>query len=166
MSKPVTYCKLDRVVNRRGYRVGDDGSVWSKVYIHTFTGRGRGAKEGRVGKVWKRLTPVVCSKKRKVKYLVVRIDSFQKTTCLWLIGLPKLIPTKIVSKGEFVTFASGKRMSKWYYESLRDKKNGQTNRSRTFPGIAEAMADQWTTYDRPRGFNIIVPRKIKEDWEP
>lgn len=41
-------------------------------------------------------------------------DEFQKTTCLWLKGLNKLRPTKIVGKGEFITFPSGKRMSKWF----------------------------------------------------
>ena len=64
-------------------------------------------------------------------------DEFQKTTCLWLKNLPPLVPTKIVSKGEFVTFESGKRMPKWY-SNAKGK-----NRSKTFPGIANAMAEQW-----------------------
>ena len=64
-------------------------------------------------------------------------DEFQKTTCLWLKNLPPLIPTKIVGKGEFVTFESGKRMPKWY-SNAKGK-----NRSKTFLGIAEAMAEQW-----------------------
>lgn len=64
---------------------------------------------------------------------------FQKTTCLWLKGLPKLQPTNIVSKGEFVTFKSGKKMSKWMANSFGDS----TKRSKTFPGIAKAMAEQW-----------------------
>ena len=67
-------------------------------------------------------------------------DEFQKTTCLWLKGLPKLVPTNIVGKGEFVTFSSGKRMSKWFAESSGKGKI----RSKTFPGIAKAMAEQWT----------------------
>ena len=44
-----------------------------------------------------------------------------------------------VDKGEFVTFSSGKRMAKWYNEASG---NGHL-RSKTFPGIAKAMADQW-----------------------
>jgi hypothetical protein len=64
-------------------------------------------------------------------------DEFQKTTCLWLKNLPQLIPTKIVGKGEFVTFESGKRMPKWY-SNAKGK-----SRSKTFPGIAQAMATQW-----------------------
>lgn len=67
-------------------------------------------------------------------------DSFQKTTCLWLKGLPKLVPTNIVDKGEMVTFKSGKRMPKWFAESAGKGKI----RSKTFPGIAKAMAVQWT----------------------
>jgi len=74
-------------------------------------------------------------------------DSFQKTTCLWLKGLPKLIPScyeaelfgMTVNKGEFVTYASGVKMPKWYAESWGD---GHA-RSKTFPGIANAMANQW-----------------------
>ncbi len=66
-------------------------------------------------------------------------DSFSKKTCLWLKGLPPLKPTKLVDKGEFITYASGKRMPKWYAEL--SGKGGQ--RSKTFPGIANAMAEQW-----------------------
>ena len=65
-------------------------------------------------------------------------DPFQKTTCLWLKGLPVLLPTSIVSKGEFVTTPSGKKLPKWYSDNKSTK-----NRSRTFQGIADAMADQW-----------------------
>lgn len=71
-------------------------------------------------------------------------DKFQKTTCLWLKGLPKLKHTKIVDKGEFYISPSGKKLPKWY----SDNKNSK-NRSKTFPGIAEAMAKQWTRV-RPR----------------
>lgn len=66
-------------------------------------------------------------------------DSFQKSTCLWLKNLNKLQPTKIVDKGEFITFKSGKKMAKWY--SLAQKNDA---RSITFPGIAKAMAAQFT----------------------
>ena len=67
-------------------------------------------------------------------------DSFQKSTCLWLKNLPKLIPTNIVDKGDFYISPSGKKLPKWYAESWG---NG-TKRSKTFPGIAKAMAIQWT----------------------
>lgn len=66
-------------------------------------------------------------------------DKAQKTTCLWLKNLPKLKPTKIVDKGEFYISPSGKKLPKWY----SDNKNSKI-RSKTFPGIAKAMADQWT----------------------
>jgi len=71
-------------------------------------------------------------------------DEAQKTTCLWLKNLPKLKPSKIVGKGEIVTFKSGKRMSKWMCEAFRlPKAERQKLRSKTFPGIAEAIANQW-----------------------
>jgi hypothetical protein len=67
-----------------------------------------------------------------------------KATCLWLKNLPLLTPTKIVDKGEVITFTSGKRMSKWFYESSRLKpKEREKMRNKTFQGIADAMAAQW-----------------------
>jgi hypothetical protein len=67
-----------------------------------------------------------------------------KATCLWLKGLPLLQPTNIVDKGEVVTFASGKRMSKWFYESSQlPPKERERMRNKTFQGIANAMAEQW-----------------------
>lgn len=66
-------------------------------------------------------------------------DEAQKTTCLWLKNLPKLKPTNIVGKGEFWISPDGKRrMPKWF----SDNKSGKI-RSKTFPGIAKAMAYQW-----------------------
>lgn len=67
-----------------------------------------------------------------------------KATCLWLKNLPLLKPTNIVEKGEFVTFPSGKRMSKWYADSAKNSpKERERIRNKTFQGIADAMADQW-----------------------
>ena len=64
-------------------------------------------------------------------------NEFEKTTCLWLEGLPVLLPTSIVSRGEFIVTKSGKKLPKWYSSSNAHE------RSRTFQGIADAMADQW-----------------------
>lgn len=72
-------------------------------------------------------------------------DKASKKTCLWLSGLPKLNPTEVVGRGEHVEFESGRRMPKWYAESWRLSKEERARlRSRTFAGIAKAMADQWT----------------------
>jgi len=73
--------------------------------------------------------------------------SVSKSTCLWLKGLPKLVPTNIVDKGEFFEWVDKKtgkkkRQSLWYYQALRQKNTGGL-RSKTFLGIAEAMANQW-----------------------
>jgi len=79
-------------------------------------------------------------------------DKAQKSTCLWLKNLKKLEPTDIVDKGEFIEFISKKgvkkRQPKWYFDALNKAKTPQersTLRSKTFPGIAKAMAIQWTT---------------------
>ena len=67
-----------------------------------------------------------------------------KKTCLWLKGLPKSMPTVIVEQGERVTFASGKSMPKWYADAWKLPKEERARlRSKTFPGIAKAMAEQW-----------------------
>jgi hypothetical protein len=69
-----------------------------------------------------------------------------KATCLWLKGLPNLVPTNIVSKGEVVISKSGNRMSRWYYETSKITLKGGLRakaRSVTFQGIADAMASQW-----------------------
>ena len=67
-----------------------------------------------------------------------------KSTCLWIKNLPLLKSTNIVDKGEFVTFPSGKRMTKWYADSAKHSpKEREKIRNKTFQGIADAMADQW-----------------------
>ena len=78
-------------------------------------------------------------------------DKAQKSTCLWLKNLPLLKPTDIVEKGEFIEFISKKgvkkKQPKWYFDALKNAKTPaerRTLRSKTFKGIAEAMAKQWT----------------------
>ena len=68
-------------------------------------------------------------------------DPFTKTTCLWLKGLPLLEPTNIVSKGERHVTKSGKSLPAWY--NLPPSEDRAKIRSRTFPGFAKAMAEQW-----------------------
>jgi hypothetical protein len=54
-----------------------------------------------------------------------------KATCLWLKGLPKLVPTKIVDGRENRVHRMPPGPDRW------------KERSRTYQGIADAMADQW-----------------------
>lgn len=73
-------------------------------------------------------------------------DSASKKTCLWLKNLPLLKPTKIVDEGEFIEFKSGRRLPKWYSDGLTKTKSSEdrrTWRSKTFPGFAKAIAEQW-----------------------
>lgn len=78
-------------------------------------------------------------------------DKAQKSTCLWLKNLPNLEPTDIVDKGEFFEWKDGKtgklkKQPMWYYQALLNSKTPEqrrTLRSKTFPGIAKAMAMQW-----------------------
>ncbi len=78
-------------------------------------------------------------------------DPFTKPTCLWLKNLPKLKSINMgdaplfnqkLDKGEFHTTSGGNVLPKWY--NLPPSKNRGKLRSKTFPGIAKAMAKQWT----------------------
>ena len=74
-------------------------------------------------------------------------DAAEKKTCLWLKGLPNLIETNIVAPPDRVRFDSGKSMPKWYADAWYLSKEERSKlRSKTFPGIAKAMADQWGDY--------------------
>lgn len=68
----------------------------------------------------------------------------EKKTCLWLKNLPKLKPTNVVKPPERVQYASGKTMPKWYAEAWHMPAEERSKfRSKTFEGIAKAMAEQW-----------------------
>ena len=70
-------------------------------------------------------------------------DAFEKKTCLWLKGLPELKPTNIVEIPPRKRFDSGKSMPSWYAEAWHLPKEERAKlRSKTFPGIARAMAEQ------------------------
>ncbi len=77
-------------------------------------------------------------------------DEATKTTCLWLKNLPLLEPTDIVGKGERVVLSSGRSLPKWYSDSFHTSISTEmrrTLRSKTFPGFAEAIANQWSNLD-------------------
>lgn len=71
-------------------------------------------------------------------------DPFEKKTCLWVKGLPLLESTAAVKPPERAAFASGKTMPAWYADAwhLPPAERAKV-RSKTFPGIAKAMAEQW-----------------------
>jgi len=71
----------------------------------------------------------------------------RKSTCLWLEGLSKLMPTEIVEPN-IIVHKSGRTDSKLHFETLKlPKEERRKARSKTFKGIAEAMAKQWTEYN-------------------
>lgn len=72
-------------------------------------------------------------------------DPYEKQTCLWLKGLPLLEPTDVVEPEPRVIYKSGKSHPAWYAKcaSLTPDERAKM-RSKTFPGIARAMATQWT----------------------
>jgi hypothetical protein len=86
-------------------------------------------------------------------------DEYQKSTCLWLKNLPKLYHNSKpnlfdssithVGKGvmfEWVDKKTGKikRQPQWFADAFFNSKEERGKmRSKTFPGIAKAMAEQW-----------------------
>lgn len=71
-------------------------------------------------------------------------DPERKATCLWLKGLPMLTPTNVVEP-RIVRYKNGKGTdSPWHMKTMKlPPKERSKARSKTFPGIAKAMADQW-----------------------
>ena len=80
-------------------------------------------------------------------------DPVKKSTCLWLKGLPRLTQTNNVEDAvKYYTSKAGAKMSEWNARQLviDGKKYGyhtdefKKHRSKTFQGIANAMASQWS----------------------
>lgn len=78
-------------------------------------------------------------------------DKASKATCLWLKGLPLITPTDVVDRGEFFKWTDKngkvKRQPMWYYKALSEAKTPaqrRTLRSKTFTGMAKAIANQWS----------------------
>jgi len=72
----------------------------------------------------------------------------QKATCLWLWGLDNLVPTKNVYL-EMMRLEKKERQRIHYMSPGPDR---EKNRSKTFQGIAESMADQWSNPKQGRMF--------------
>lgn len=77
-------------------------------------------------------------------------DNFEKHTCLWIKGLPDLVPEVTEQPDlEYLEWTNPdtgktKRMPKWYADAYRLPPAERAKlRSKTFPGVARAMAEAW-----------------------
>jgi len=71
-------------------------------------------------------------------------DPFEKRTCLWLKGVEPLVATDEVKPAPRSEYASGRTMPTWYADAWKLPPAERSKaRSKTFPGIAKAMAEQW-----------------------
>lgn len=70
-------------------------------------------------------------------------EPWSKRTCLWLKGLPPLVPTEIVE--EHLPWVNGGcKDAHGNYRKFQGRKEREPkNRAKTFWGIARAMAEQW-----------------------
>lgn len=68
---------------------------------------------------------------------------YSKRTCLWLKGLPMLMPTKVLTYHEPYINGGCKNADGSYRKFQGRRERDPKVRSKTFPGIAKAMADQW-----------------------
>ena len=73
-------------------------------------------------------------------------DAERKRTGLWLKNLPLLVPTDMVEPKIYYC-SSGATEPNWHMDTLKLPKEERSRaRSKTFPGIAKAMAEQWGAY--------------------
>lgn len=73
-------------------------------------------------------------------------DTERKSTCLWLFNLPNLVHTNVVEP-EIIYHKSGRTDGKLHFETMKlPKEERRKARSVTFPGIAKAIAEQWSEY--------------------
>ena len=86
-------------------------------------------------------------------------DPERKATCLWLKNLPCLQPTNVVQPN-IIKYKNGRGTdSPWHMETMKLKpKERSIERSKTFPGIAEAMAEQWG--------NFLLKEVLQNDCAP
>ena len=69
---------------------------------------------------------------------------YTKRTCLWLKGLPPLVPTEIITDGITPYVNGGNKDAHGNYRQFKGRNERDTKtRSKTFEGIARAMAEQW-----------------------
>lgn len=74
-------------------------------------------------------------------------EIYSKKTCLWLKGLPKLNATKVIDNPiPYVVSGMYSKTHDAKYKGVSRKGGSAKVRSKTFPGIAQAMAQQWTAY--------------------
>ena len=76
-------------------------------------------------------------------------DPERKTTCLWLKNLPQLSPTNIIDPDIVNSSTGHSGYSSWHMDMQyigKYKKERSKMRSKTFPGIAKAIAEQWGKY--------------------
>lgn len=72
-------------------------------------------------------------------------DDAKKKTCFWLKGLPPLQPTKIITPTTVITGHGTD--SPWHAFSWNLPKEERSRfRSKTWPGMAKAIAEQWSDY--------------------
>ena len=70
-------------------------------------------------------------------------EPHSKKTGYWLQNLPPLMPTEIVEP-EFYIYKDGRRDPMWHVETMKlPPQERMKARSRTYQGIADAMAEQW-----------------------
>lgn len=71
-------------------------------------------------------------------------EPYSKKTYLWEFGVPPLIPTEVVSEYKpYVSCGTSKNKGNPEKRGASRKGGAQKSRSKTFPGIARAMAEQW-----------------------
>lgn len=74
---------------------------------------------------------------------------FKKTTNLWLKGLPSLQPTEVVEPNLVSYVCKSGKVATFSADYGGGGTGSGTRRSKTYPGVAKAMAEQWAGPDHP-----------------
>lgn len=89
-------------------------------------------------------------------------EPYSKLTYLWLKGLPELTPTKILTEYKpFVSCGTSRNKGNPDKAGFSRRGGAAKVRSKTFIGIAEAMADQWAGDIREESLNVKKVEEVK-----
>lgn len=129
--------ELHKYYNPERWAQMEDGALFFKSLLSFVQSIGKGYLENPI--IHKYALKIIGVKPTQIIQPWQCGHTESKATCLWLVGVPKLIPSNNVY--EQMMKLPLKERTKIHYASPGI--NRKKIRSKTFPGIAQAMADQW-----------------------
>lgn len=119
-------------INPERYKLMVEAAVFFKLTLESVKTIGKGYVENPI--MHKYAMEIIQEKPTQIIQPWQFGHTTTKATCLWLVGLPNLVPTEIIPKEQ-------RTQDIWLAPPGPDR---DVIRSKTFPGIAKAMATQWS----------------------